>query len=292
MQPPAIPPSVCTPRALWRWSGRAVVVCVMATLAACSVPKNVAVSNAPLAMGAVHQARLEAIYPVFVPGGLTRERYSQAAGSAGLAAAGVLFENDDNLFQISSLAGTAAAAVSGAYEERYNGGICQFFLRTEDPQLIALSQDVGRQDEDELSYLFRDELQRLSFEARELQSAFQSAMFEFQASSQMLQDYMTQSTATDMTPDSDLLRIELETQQRAAKAQLDALQKIIEKNEERIAFFRSRIESGQSTDPSVVAINNPCRHFEINEDILVVSLDRGREFTLQPSYQSARPTTP
>jgi hypothetical protein len=57
-----------------RWKAFAASLGLAMVSTACAIPENVAVTRSPLAMGSVHLARVEAIYPVFIPGGLTFAR--------------------------------------------------------------------------------------------------------------------------------------------------------------------------------------------------------------------------
>lgn len=259
----------------------AVLVTAVFGLASCSIPKNVAITQSPLGMGAVHHAKVVNIFPIFVPGGVGRERYAQTGGSAGALAAGVAFEGSSRLSQITSFAGNGGAAISGVLDERYRGEFCQYVLSTRDQALFEFTKDRSApQNDDERNRILQSDLNALLFESQRLSSTFQSANFEFEAANEQLNQYLEAAKANPSTDYAALEALLLE-RVNAAKTQVETIEALLAQNAQRIEIMNQRLNAPPSTDLQLIAVNNPCRDFQIGEDIYVVSTGRGSEFTLQ-----------
>ncbi|MCH2076331.1 MAG: hypothetical protein MK180_05510 [Rhodobacteraceae bacterium] len=255
----------------------------LAALTACTVPQNMAVSQSPLALASVHRAQVAAIYPIFIPGGLSRERAGLAALSAGELVGDIIFEDASRRSQLSRLVGDAAEAASGVYEERYNGGFCQYFVITTDPQLIKLSKE-NRDDEELLRDLLRNEVDSLGFESQSLIAAFENAMFDLELSSEALNDFIRSGDDAMTTDDIGFVRAELEDRVRIAREQVDTINELLETNQARLGAIQSRLAAPPEADETMVSVNNPCRNFEIGQEILVSAIPNSGEFALQPVF--------
>lgn len=250
-------------------------------LASCSIPENVAVTQTPLGMGAVHRATVVNIFPIFVPGGVGRERYPQTGGAAGVLAADVVFEESERLLQLTSLLGNAGTAISGVLDERHRGDFCQYVLSTQDQELLGFTKDrTAPQNDDERNRILQSDLNSLQFESQRLSSSFQSANFEFTAANRQLGQY---AEAAKSNPDIDpsILQRLLTERVNAARRQVEAIEALLVQNAQRIRIIDEKLNAPPSTDSRLVAVNNPCRDFDVGESIYVVSTGRGREFILQ-----------
>lgn len=259
------------------------LIVAVLSIAACTTPKNVAVSNNPLALASVHKAKVVAIYPVFIPHGVTIERGGAAAQSLGEVIGDAVFENSVRQSQLSTLSGNVAEAVSGAYEERYNGGFCQYFITTTDSQLIKLSKE-NRDDEELLIDLLRNEVDTLSYEAQSLMTAFENAMFDLEISGESLNEFLLDSELEPNSDSFETLRAELEQRVRVSTDQVATIESLLEKNQSRLSVIQRRLSSPLDSDETMLAINNPCREIDIGQKVLVSAVPNAGEFALQPVF--------
>ena len=243
-----------------------------------------AVSNYPLGLGAVHRVELEAIYPVFVPSSRFSTTYGRTAEAGGELLADLVFSGNPRLSQIVRLAGAASESVSGVYEDRYEGGICQYFVRTGDPELIAYSRDQGSDEDDDVLRALEDELDDLDNDGYDLRRQYEDASYEAENSADLLKEFLETRNESD-GPTADEIERQLRDQARTSRERLDALQKVLDAYEHRIAFLERKLGAPKPGEIAVVGINNPCRNFQIGETLLAVSIDQGQEFVLQPVYQ-------
>lgn len=277
------PKKICAEVISLKYFTLTILTVAVLSISACTTPKNVAVSNRPLALASVHRAEVVAIYPVFIPNGVTIERGSAAAYSLGEFVGDVVFENSLRRYQLSMLSGNIAEAASGAYEERYNGGFCQYFITTTDPQLIKLSKD-NQDDEKLLIDLLRNEVDTLSYEAQSLMSAFQNAMFELEISAESLNDFILDTEQKTNSEIFETLKIELEQRVRISTEQVTTIESLLEKNQSRLSVIQRRLASPLVSDETMLSINNPCREIDIGQKVLVSAVPNASEFALQPVF--------
>ena len=207
---------------------------------------------------------------------------------AGSLVSDVLFEGNQWQSQLSRLSGATASAVSGVYEDRYNGGFCQYFISTRDHQLVELSKEFTN-DDTALRDILERELETLRFESRSYSGTFESALYEFERSSVLLAEAL-QSAATDgddMTGDPRLEQA-LQEQVDLANQQGANLSTLMDLNQNRIELVERRLRAPETIETTILAVNNPCREFAIGQSIMVSAIPNFNEFAIQPLAQGIR----
>lgn len=131
-------------------------------LGACATaPQNMAVTQSSGGAGLIYRGELLWIAPIFVTGAGSQASYSSTAGQAAGLLVEVLAEQSLYMYQMSSIATSFGTAISGEFEERYRGSYCQYFIETDDEELVnSISYNSGSDDEeDDFQYdMYRSEV--------------------------------------------------------------------------------------------------------------------------------------
>jgi hypothetical protein len=223
---------------------------------ACSPPKDMAVSNSNFRAGTVYSGRLERITPIYVPS-YSYSSYAEIAQSTGRLMGRRTFRNNIDEQQLSELAGLVGGAAMREFEDGNNFTQCNYFIHISDralaneinPNAGSYSNDGGLRDAqlDEALTEARQTIYRLEEEVRSLETSIANGEAVIEKT-----DYLESLKALMDERENFILRVESTREAETAA--------------------RNR------TDQQV-SIINPCRSFEIQDEIAIISY--GYEYVLE-----------
>lgn len=206
-----------------------------------------------LSAGVVYSGKLERVALIFLDRSAAA-RFVELAGASGDLVSARQFSEDPNRFELRALTSSLFRTVTQLVEDRTNSVKCQYFIRVQDEDLLS------------------------SIDPSTFNNVYQGNDINFQ-----VQDELIQTRNSIIELEQRVFSIERRMEQEEISLEeseyFEAIQDLLDKRKELVEILLRPDSEEDERLNKLVAIVNPCRSFEEDEELLVISY--GFEYVLE-----------